>query len=99
MAKAAGEALALTLAKEEVKNGVRVNIVAPSLTVSDMGERLARAVTGQDDIHHLDARFPFGRVPTPADVAAAVLWFVSAANHSSSGQKPHLARPGKAALR
>src|SRR3546814_11921711 len=30
MAKAAGEALALTLAKEEVKNGVRVNIVAPS---------------------------------------------------------------------
>jgi NAD(P)-dependent dehydrogenase (short-subunit alcohol dehydrogenase family) len=42
MAKAAGEALALTLAKEEVRNGVRVNIVAPSLTVSDMGERLAR---------------------------------------------------------
>jgi len=36
VAKAAGEALALTLAKEEMKNGVRVNIVAPSLTVSDM---------------------------------------------------------------
>src|SRR3546814_5940636 len=67
MAKAAGEALALTLAKEAVRNGVRVNIVAPSLTVSDMGERLARAVTGNDDIHHLDAKSPFGRVPKRSD--------------------------------
>src|SRR3546814_4228760 len=39
MAKAAGEALALTLAKEEVRNGVRVNIVAPSLTVSDIDRK------------------------------------------------------------
>ena len=59
---------------------MRVNIVAPSLTVSDMGERLARAITGNDDIHHLDTKFPFGRVPTPDDVAAAVVWFVSEAN-------------------
>lgn len=99
MAKAAGEALALTLAKEEVKNGVRVNIVAPSLTVSDMGERLARAVTGQDDIHHLDAHFPFGRVPTPDDVAAAVLWFVSAANPYCSGQKLNIDGAGMARFR
>jgi NAD(P)-dependent dehydrogenase (short-subunit alcohol dehydrogenase family) len=99
MAKAAGEALALTLAKEEVKNGVRVNIVAPSLTVSDMGERLARAVTGQDDIHHLDARFPFGRVPTPDDVAAAVLWFVSDANPYCSGQKLNIDGAGMASFR
>ncbi|MBB5706592.1 SDR family NAD(P)-dependent oxidoreductase [Sphingopyxis panaciterrulae] len=99
MAKAAGEALALTLAKEEVKNGVRVNIVAPSLTVSDMGERLARAVTGQDDIHHLDAHFPFGRVPTPDDVAAAVLWFVSDANPYCSGQKLNIDGAGMASFR
>src|SRR3546814_5934223 len=52
MAKAAGEALALTLAKEEVRYGVRVNIVAPSLTVSDMGEKMSRAITGQDAIPH-----------------------------------------------
>ena len=99
MAKAAGEALALTLAKEEVRNGVRVNIVAPSLTVSDMGERLARAITGQDDIHHLDARFPFGRVPTPDDVAAAVLWFVSDANPYCSGQKLNIDGAGMASFR
>ena len=99
MAKAAGEALALTLAKEEVRNGVRVNIVAPSLTVSDMGERLARAITGNDDIHHLDAKFPFGRVPTPDDVAAAVLWFVSDANPYCSGQKLNIDGAGQASFR
>ncbi len=99
MAKAAAEALALTLAKEEVGSGVRVNIVAPSLTVSDMGERLARAITGQDDIHHLDAKFPFGRVPTPDDVAAAVLWFVSDANPYCSGQKLNIDGAGQASFR
>ena len=86
MGKSAMESLALTFAKEEMPNGVRVNIVKPSLTVSDMGERLARAVTGVADIHELDKRFPFGRVPTPDDVAAAVLWFVSSANPYCSGQ-------------
>ena len=96
MGKAAGEALALTLAKEEVRNGVRVNIVSPSLTVSDMGERLARAITGQDDIHLLDAKFPFGRVSNPDDVAAAVLWFVSDANPYCSGQKLNIDGAGMA---
>lgn len=87
MGKAACEALALTLAKEEQKNGIRVNIVAPSLTVSDMGERLAKAVAGVSDIHELDKRFPFGRVSIPEDVAAAVVWLVSPANAYASGQK------------
>lgn len=87
MGKSACEALALTLAKEEQKNGIRVNIVAPSLTVSDMGERLAKAVAGVSDIHELDKRFPFGRVSVPEDVAAAVVWLVSPANAYASGQK------------
>jgi 3-oxoacyl-[acyl-carrier protein] reductase len=87
MGKAACEALALTLAKEEQVNGIRVNIVAPALTVSDMGRRLAKALTGAQDIHQLDANFPFGHVPTPDDVACAVLWLVSDANTYASGQK------------
>ncbi len=99
MAKAAGEALALTLAKEELANGVRVNIVAPALTVSDMGEKLSRAITGHDDIHHLDAKMPFGRVADPSDVAAAVLWFVSDANPYCSGQKLNIDGAGQAMFR
>lgn len=99
MGKAAGEALALALAKEELKNGVRVNIVAPALTVSDMGEKLSRAITGQDDIQHLAAKMPFGRVATPADVAAAVLWFVSGANSYCSGQKLNIDGAGMATFR
>jgi NAD(P)-dependent dehydrogenase (short-subunit alcohol dehydrogenase family) len=99
MAKAAGEALAYALAKEELKNGVRVNIVAPALTVSDMGEKLSRAVTGQDDIQHLAAKMPFGRVAVPADVAAAVVWFVSDANSYCSGQKLNIDGAGQATFR
>lgn len=99
MAKAAVESLALTLAKEEQQSGVRVNIVAPSLTVSDMGSRLAKAVAGVNDIHELDAKFPFGRVPTPGDVASAVVWLVSAANTYVSGQKINIDAGGMAPLR
>ncbi|MGN6594423.1 SDR family NAD(P)-dependent oxidoreductase [Sphingopyxis terrae] len=99
MAKVAGEALALALAKEELRNGVRVNIVAPGLTISDMGERLAQAITGNPDIHHLDAKFPFGRVSDPSDVAAAVLWFVSDANPYCSGQKLNIDGAGQATFR
>ena len=99
MAKAAGEALAYALAKEELGNGVRVNIVAPALTVSDMGEKLSRAITGNEDIHHLDTKMPFGRVAVPADVAAAVVWFVSGANSYCSGQKLNIDGAGQATFR
>lgn len=87
MGKAAMEALALTLAKEEREHGIRTNIVAPSLTVTEMGSRLTKATTGIADIHDLDARSPFGRVSVPEDVAAAVTWLVSDANPYANGQK------------
>ncbi len=87
MGKAAMEALALTLAKEERVHGIRTNIVAPSLTVTEMGKRLSRATSGVADIHELDARSPFGRVSTPEDVAAVVTFLVSSANPYVNGQK------------
>ena len=85
MAKAAMEALARTLAKEERRHGIRTNIVSPSLTVTDMGQRVARA-RGNDDIHSLDAAAPFGRVSMPQDVASVVLFLVSGANAYVNGQ-------------
>ncbi|HTO39398.1 MAG TPA: SDR family oxidoreductase [Rhizomicrobium sp.] len=87
MGKAAMEALARTLAKEERKHGIRTNIVAPSLTVTDMGERLAKAAMGAHDISDLNAKWPFGRVSTPQDVAAVVTFLVSDANTYANGQK------------
>ena len=80
MAKAALEALAHTLAKEELANGIHVNIVAPGLVETDMGVRLARAIYGKremDDLRELDDRFPFGRVCQPADVADVVVYLCS----------------------
>lgn len=87
MGKAALEALALTLAKEEQRNGIRVNIVAPGLVETEMGRRLARAVSGVDDLRKLDPMSPFGHVCQPEDVAAVVRFLVSDAGSYVSGQK------------
>src|SRR5207248_10681927 len=70
MAKAALEALALTLAKEERTRGIRVNIVAPGLVDTEMGRRLVKGALGVDDIRTRDKGMPFGRVLTPEAVAA-----------------------------
>lgn len=72
MAKAALEAFALTLAREEVAHGIRVNIVAPGLVATDMGNRLVQAKLGVHDIGELDALQPLGRVCRPRDVARVV---------------------------
>jgi 3-oxoacyl-[acyl-carrier protein] reductase len=77
MAKAALEALALTLAKEEIGYGIRVNIVAPGLVITDMGIRLVRARRHSEDLDQLDAEQPLGRVCRPADVARIVAFLAS----------------------
>lgn len=76
MAKAAMEALASTLAKEERRHGIHVNVVAPGLVETEMGRRLVGAA-GVTDMRTLDASMPFGRVCQPEDVANAVRFLVS----------------------
>ncbi len=80
MAKAAMETLARTLAVEERNHGIRVNVVAPGLVATDMGDRLAKAVTrgGAHSADDLGANTPFGRVCQPGDVAGVVAFLVSA---------------------
>jgi NAD(P)-dependent dehydrogenase (short-subunit alcohol dehydrogenase family) len=85
IAKAAMEALAYTLAKEERAHGIRTHVVSPTLTDTDMGRRLAKA-RGSADIHALDASSPFGRVSVPEDVAATVAFLVSDLNPYVNGQ-------------
>src|SRR5260221_5343571 len=75
MGKTAMEALAFTLAKEERRHGIHVNIVAPGLVKTEMGRRLMNAF-GQD-IEAMDPSAPYGRVCRPEDVAAVVRWVVS----------------------
>lgn len=90
MGKAALESLAFTLAKEELANGIHVNVVAPGLVETDMGVRLARAVYGRrdlDDLRELDASSPFGRVCQPSDVADVVTYLCSDAAGYLTGQR------------
>ena len=79
MGKAALEALAMTLAKEVQQHGIHVNVVAPGLVATDMGDRLTKAMTGgaAQAAHDLDSRAPFGHVCTPDDVANVVRFLVS----------------------
>jgi len=90
MAKAALEMLAFTLAREERRHGIHVNVVAPGLVDTDMGRRLAKATMGADDIRTLDARFPFGRVCSPDDVANVVRFVVSPAAGYITGERLHV---------
>lgn len=76
MAKAALDALALTLAKEERQHGIHVNVVSPGLVATEMGRRLVKSM-GIDDISTLDAGSPFGRVCRPEDIAEAVKFLCS----------------------
>jgi NAD(P)-dependent dehydrogenase (short-subunit alcohol dehydrogenase family) len=77
--KAALEALAFTLAKEERQHGVRVNVVAPGLIDTDMGRAAVAAITGETDVANSAFATPFGYVAQPEDIANTVTFLCSPA--------------------
>tara|TARA_B100000959_G_C14952329_1_gene612379 strand:+ start:404 stop:1186 length:783 start_codon:yes stop_codon:yes gene_type:complete len=87
MGKAAMEALAFTMAKEEHRHNIRTNIVAPPLVETDMGRRLVKARSGIEDLRELDAGMPFGHVCQPDDIANTVHYLVSDMNSYVNGQR------------
>ena len=86
-AKAALEALAWTLAKEERRHGIHVNVVAPGLVDTEMGRRLVKGAMGVDDIRTMDTRAAFGHVCSPEEVADAVRYVVSEAASYVTAQR------------
>jgi 3-oxoacyl-[acyl-carrier protein] reductase len=99
MGKAAMEALAFTLAKEERRYGIRVNVVAPGLVETEMGRRLMRATAGVEDLRKLDEVMPFGHVCQPEDVANVVRFFVSERNSYLTGERVYCDGGGQQTLR
>lgn len=87
MGKAALEALAYSLANEEARNGIRVNVVAAGLMNTDMGRKLVKGVFGVEDIHELDQRIALGRVSEPEDVAQTVRFLLSDRGALITGQR------------
>lgn len=90
LSKAGLTALATVIAKEEAHNNIRCNVISPGLTVTDMGRRMAKARLGADDIHELDASFPFGHVCTVEEVGQLAAYLVSDANGYTSGQNLYI---------
>jgi NAD(P)-dependent dehydrogenase (short-subunit alcohol dehydrogenase family) len=87
MAKAALEALAMTLAREERRNGIHVNVVAPGLVDTEMGRRLVKGAMGVEDIRTMDQNSAFGHVCSPEEVADAVRFVVSEQASYITGQR------------
>jgi len=78
-AKAAVVALSRSLALEEAKNGITVNVVNPSsIDENELTLTEARKIR--------DARFPIGRPPTVEDVASTVAFFASEEAEYVTGQ-------------
>jgi len=78
-AKAAMVAFSRSLAVEEARYGITVNVVNP-INVDD------QELTREEADRIRDARFPIGRPPTAEDVAAAVKFFLSEEAGYTTGQ-------------
>ncbi len=87
MGKAALEALAFTLAKEERRTASTSTSWRPGLVETDMGVRLARAMGIARHPQPSIGCSPFGHVCQPVDVARVVLWLCSDGAGYVTGQR------------
>lgn len=86
MSKAALEALATVLGKEERPHGIHVNTVAPGLVETPLGMRYVTALGGKA-MRDFDAVVPYGRVCQPEQVASVIAFLVSEDASYLNGQR------------
>ncbi len=82
--KAALLNLTLTLAAELASAGIRVNAISPGMVPTDSFYRVLQF--DESDLEALARTVPLGRMGTPEDMAAAVLYFASPASSWVTGQ-------------
>jgi NAD(P)-dependent dehydrogenase (short-subunit alcohol dehydrogenase family) len=71
--KGAIDSLGIGLSREVAGEGIRVNVVRPGTTLTDIYER-----NGQlERVHEMALKIPLGRAAHPEEVAKAVLWLLS----------------------
>ena len=71
--KGAIDSLGIGLSREVAGEGIRVNVVRPGTTLTDIHER-----NGQlGRVREMEPKIPLGRAAEPTEVADAVLWLLS----------------------
>jgi len=89
--KGAVQSLALAMAADHVRDGIRVNCVAPGTTDTPW---VARLLAGADDPEAaaaaLRARQPLGRLVTAEEVAAAIAYLASPLAGATTGTVLHV---------
>ena len=71
--KGAVDALGIGLAREVAAEGIRVNVVRPGTTRTEIHARNGQPTR----VHEQEPGIPIGRAAEPAEVAAAVVWLLS----------------------
>jgi NAD(P)-dependent dehydrogenase (short-subunit alcohol dehydrogenase family) len=84
--KGAVLSLTLAMAADHLHEGIRVNCVNPGTADTPwVGRLLARAEDSEAERRALEARQPMGRLVTPEEVAAAVVYLASPSADSVTG--------------
>ncbi len=83
--KGAVDVFSSGFAREVAAEGIRVNVVRPGMTMTDM---TARVRDNPERRAEVEATIPMGRTGQPEEIAAAVLWLLS--DHASFVTNTHI---------